>query len=190
MRKGILLFGATVLMLSNGCAAMNKFMDEANARSAADRAAALAQSHRNWNMSHTAPGKSVQDVMLAVEKIQTADGYTCRDVRMNEGADGNSVRVDCSKKKQVDLGAAVATNVLGNMLGADRGKIIKETREENNTYIGVNWAADGMSSSKTTAYGQTGFKYKVNQNDQQVEREDYNASDIEGFNQKVAAAVK
>ena len=74
---------------------------------------------------------------------------------------------------------------LGNMLGADRGKIIKEEVDESSIYVRSNWNPDGQSSSGLVGFGIFGKRYKVNQNNEHVEEGAYNLADQAGFAQKV-----
>jgi hypothetical protein len=197
MTKRHLLIAASALLLTAGCESMKatgaylkKLNDESNARMAADRHQREIEAHLASNLSETLPGKNVKDVAIAVEQLQQSKGFNCHEVMDGQGADGKGIRVDCDKHQATDLGSAVATNVLGNMLGADRSHIIKESIDENNTAIRVNWGPDGESSTGVVSFQENGLRYKVDQGDRHVEEQRYNLSDQSAFAQSLRASLK
>lgn len=197
MTKRHLLIAASALLLTAGCESMKatgaylkKLNDESNARMAADRHQREIEAHLASNLSETLPGKSVKDVVVAVEQLQQSKGFNCHEVRDGLGADGQGIRVDCDKHQATDLGSSIATNVLGNMLGADRSHIIKESIEENNTAVHVNWGPDGESSTGVVGFVENGLRYKIDQADRHVEEQRYNLSDQTTFAQSLRASIK
>lgn len=200
MKKLLLLAMVAFMGFSSGCALFKPMTPEEQAAYDArrEREAVIAraqlrivqgQEHLASNLQNTVPGTNVTAVIQTVEKAMAAKGYACHDNLIKDGFGQTGMRCDCSKNKQTDLGASVGLNVLTNMLGGDRGKIIKEEIDECSIPVRVNWGGDGWASAGVVGFDIYGKRYKINQNNQHVEENEYNSSDRANVLADIRAAL-
>ena len=133
---------------------------------------------------------SDHNVLVAGESVAHARGFNdCQELTDHKGADFNGTICRCEKHTPRDLGSAVAANVVGNMLGADRGQISKDHVVSVDIVIRHQWTPDGEKDSGVVGWQVNGREYDVTQNDQEANSTDFDSERIDGWNKDMNNAL-
>jgi hypothetical protein len=188
MKKRHLLIAASALLLTGGCAAMaqmSEAMDKANAR--AERQQRQADNEAGMELTTS---KDVYSVAQAVEAIMKEKGFETSSAPYRRGP-GQGLCVTGKKGSNKDLGTQVGMNVLGNMLGADRSKIVTRTEEENIVWIWPKWNADfSAAEAGHLIMANAGNTHDINQGGQKVNEHPYDTGQMVAMRDGVMARVK
>ena len=183
MRTKLILAIAAFGLLTQGCAALAQMQADAQARQAAQ----LAQQHLAENLANLTDHPKA--VIIAGENVAHARGFTCQEEAQAAGADGNGTRCHCERHKATELGSAITQNVVGNILGADRGQIVKDHVVAANILVRRQWAADGMGDGGRYTYEIRGREYDITQNDQEANSVAFDSSRLDGWYKDLDAAL-
>ena len=115
-------------------------------------------------------------------------GYKITVVPDNRGFAGAGVHLLGEKKEYTDLKSNVTNNIIGNMLGADRGTIIKENVNSITIYICRKWNADYTAEAVgKLAVANNGFRWNINQRDEKVDEAQWPVDEETNFRNDVIA---
>lgn len=177
--------------LLSGCAAMAE-MGSAIQKAGAE---ANARSARQQRMDDNAGGmeliaKDVYTAAMVVESIMKENGFSTSSAPYKRGP-GQGIGVTGKKTTQKDLGNTVGMNVVGNMLGADRSRIITRTEETTTVWLWQKWNADfsGPEAGRLL-FANAGDVHDVNQAGQQVNVRPYDTGQMVALRDGVQARLK
>ncbi|HTB34472.1 MAG TPA: hypothetical protein VK842_06385 [bacterium] len=174
MRNKMLLAVAAFGLLSPGCAMMHQMAMDA---------------HVQDNLPFTTK-LSDHDVLVAGEKVAHTRGFSdCEELTDHKGADFNGTICRCTRHNPRDLGSAITANVVGNMLGADRGQITKDHVVSVDVVIRHQWTPDGEKDSGVIGWEVSGREYDVTQNDEEANSVDFDSERIDGWNKDMNTAM-
>lgn len=146
MRKTIFAAAAALVLVSQGCALFKPMTPEERAawekKVAAERLIAQREARMRENEGGMElNGSDILQATQAAEAIIQSNGYSTTSVSYQRGPSGG-LSITGTKTTDTDLGTSVGMNVLGNMLGADRGRIVKKKVETTIIWIWPKWNAN------------------------------------------------
>jgi hypothetical protein len=158
-----LALGAALAL--SGCSAMSAMGDAMNKMAAANTAKQRADEN-NIGTELKSAGRDA--AAQAWAQLLSEQGFRVQQLRINRGP-GGGINVVGRKQTNKDIASQVGLNLLGNMVGADRGKIIK--RHDESIFVNV-WSKWDDSYTKAVPgvamIELSGESADLTQNDQSV----------------------